>query len=192
MAKVNKKPSQNKRDQGQTFDDVLNKISESIKPGKKSTGATNLLIAAGAFAAGMVISKIMKPKGGLDGIDQKDKKVKIISHETLLDGGTQEWFLEVDGMQVRFDVDHHLESKTDGRIFVYNSSMGPKKLLELGGSGEFQIATILSRWLDQFWDHAQQAEMFEEEVVISESVASFPAIALSAAELLRRLNERRK
>ncbi len=134
----------------------------------------------------------MKSASGLEGIDQTGMAVKILSFSILLDGGTQEWLIQVDGKQVRFDVDGALESATKGRIYAYS---GTKKLLDLGGKGEYQILTILRRWLGQFWSEDQQKEMVNEETVFSEPegvISSYPPAAKSAAELLAKLKARQK
>ncbi len=181
--------------------DMASKIAEAVggKSGKKSSFAKGAMIAAGAFAAGFAISKMVKGGGDLSHLNQADKKVKVLSFDTLLDGGTQEWLIEADGMRVRFDVDSSglpLDFKANDQIYVYSSLTSPKKLLQLGGSGECQIAVILRRWLDQFWSVTQQKEMSDvEKIGLDETddvIGSYPQTAKAAAALAMRLEARQK
>ncbi len=168
------------------FDGGKNPLDEILGVflgGKKGLG--DILIAAGQLV------KTLAPKRSTDGINQEGKPVQVLMCETLLDGGTQDWALKVDGNSLRFQVDHALDSKTQGHLYLLSGVAGRRKM-EYGGRGEAQIATVLQRWLDQFWSTPEQAVVIEASEISDESDPVFPPAAVAAIKLVESLRARQK
>ena len=92
--------------------------------------------------------------------------VRILDYALALDGGTQVITLEYnDGEQINIGLDGRMESPLSGKqLFIGISPEGTEtKLLEIGGSEELEIITLLESWLDQTQGFLRREALMESD-----------------------------
>lgn len=92
--------------------------------------------------------------------------MKILDYALALDGGTQVITLENnDGEQINIGLDGRMDSSLSGKqLFIGNSPDDSEtKLLEIGGSEEHEVITLLEEWLDQTQGFLRKEALMESD-----------------------------
>ncbi len=93
--------------------------------------------------------------------------MKILDYALALDGGTQIITLEDnEGEQISIGLDGRMESPLSGKqLFLGNSPDGSEtKLLEIGGTEEFEVISLLEKWQDQTQGFLRREALMESDL----------------------------